>query len=1022
MFNFLLLLSYLLTVTTASVSPECSCGYRDPNTQEVFTEALIVYFNETTTLDPEIFTLQNYAHKKQQGWNSIYKVGAQPNNTNITTYNAYNRTQQDLQLWLQPSDKLHLVKGAELITKRQDIQYGSFQASMKGATQWTGGTALSFILKYNASESLQVDWMNMKEPDLARVSNLINGEWPSDDTVTTYAYLIDHNITQPWNNFSTIQIDWNKTNVNFFIEGTSTRSVATKDQAIPLAGQALHLQTWSTGDKTYMQGPPSGNATTSHIRWIRNFFNSTAMTTEQHAAWDQRCSGDIAPICSTANISLRDVSPYSEESTKTWAPPVLDNNIRATAGVVAGACSTFGILALINVFFRRTPWHKLRPKSKGSRESTDSLTAYFARSMPWSKHRGNKSSDSDSQSESSTHVIRSGGSWNASSSGVNTGVNTPLPAYGARTPPSGSQTPAPAYETPRSQSAQAGLYRSASLASLRSAGHAPRPAVDERVPQLPALHRVDNEKDPAPLHRISEVPRQAQINEFDDIAQEKSARTSEYEHHTTISEKGKEALVHVKEAVKVNITPHTTVPEPSKPTVPSTAANATSGKPAPTKRIDYLAGLVAVACMGVTLHHFIQTFWPWVSNGYGPGAHYPVPEKWIKFFVGDYILTQLWIGPFFLTATRFLTTNYLKNGNLEDIAKKEIRRAPRLFGPILITSALEYFFLEMGLTAALQYLPSVSWSTWPYVVPQPNFGVYLNNLVELAYAMPNVIPEVVQHYCIGVLWTVPVQLQFTYVVLAGAVLIRDIKNPYKRFGFYALMIATGWYAKSWAACHWAGLVLSDLEATYKWRAYLKARPVQLYAVMTFAFICAAGSPLAAVFSSDWSFNTAENSIHPDLTTGRPIREIDPLYPNYNEPDLVTLTFSIGLQILVELSTSVQWFLSTKLVLLMHPHIMTIYLTHGFVMWTWGAFIAVQLNQWSVPYWANLLVTLVTTYGFIFGLASVLTPLIDFPTQALMRNIDRWMKDEPRKKRQSTAPFTKAIVIDRHKVESEKKDA
>lgn len=192
--------------------------------------------------------------------------------------------------------------------------------------------------------------------------------------------------------------------------------------------------------------------------------------------------------------------------------------------------------------------------------------------------------------------------------------------------------------------------------------------------------------------------------------------------------------------------------------------------------------------------------------------------------------------------------------------------------------------------------------------------------------------------------------------------------------------------------------------------------------MTFAFICAAGSPLAAVFSSDWSFNTAENSIHPDLTTGRPIREERPLYPNYNEPDLVTLTFSIGLQILVELSTSVQWFLSTKLVLLMHPHIMTVYLTHGFVMWTWGAFIAVQLNQWGAPYWANLLVTLITTYGFIFGLASVLTPLIDFPTQALMRNIDRWMKDEPRKKRRTTAPFTKAIVVDRHKVESEKKDA
>jgi len=29
----------------------------------------------------------------------------------------------------------------------------------------------------------------------------------------------------------------------------------------------------------------------------------------------------------------------------------------------------------------------------------------------------------------------------------------------------------------------------------------------------------------------------------------------------------------------------------------------------PTQRIDYLAGFTAVACIGVTLHHFGQTFW-----------------------------------------------------------------------------------------------------------------------------------------------------------------------------------------------------------------------------------------------------------------------------------------------------------------------------------------------------------------------------------------------------------------------------
>ena len=261
----------------------------------------------------------------------------------------------------------------------------------------------------------------------------------------------------------------------------------------------------------------------------------------------------------------------------------------------------------------------------------------------------------------------------------------------------------------------------------------------------------------------------------------------------TVTEKGKE--------VAVTVAPTEGKQEPAA-AIPDNAA-----KPSPTKRIDYLAGLVAVACLGVTLHHFCQTFWPWITLGYGPSAHYPEAEKWFKIFLGSYLLTQLWIGPFFLTATRFLSTNYLKNGKLDDIAKKELRRAPRLFVPIVIVSLLEYFLISMGLTASLEWLPSVSWSTWPYVSAQDNFGVFMNNMIELGYLMPNAIPEVVTHYCIGVLWTVPVQLQFTYVVLTAAVLIRDIRNPWKRFGFYTIAIFSGWYARVSARCQltqWIG--------------------------------------------------------------------------------------------------------------------------------------------------------------------------------------------------------------------------
>lgn len=194
---------------------------------------------------------------------------------------------------------------------------------------------------------------------------------------------------------------------------------------------------------------------------------------------------------------------------------------------------------------------------------------------------------------------------------------------------------------------------------------------------------------------------------------------------------------------------------------------------------------------------------------------------------------------------------------------------------------------------------------------------------------------------------------------------------------------------------------------------MQKRPFALYTVMTGAFICAFGAPAVGAFNQQWSFDTVENGVHPDFSSGRPIMEVGPVYPGYNEPTLSILLFSIGLQILVELSTWVQAFLSLKVILWLHPHIMTVYLTHGFVMWTWGAWCAIALNSAGVPYWAVLLVTLITTYALIFLLASVLTPLIEFPTQALMRDLDRWVKDEPVKKRETTAPFSKDLVVKRH---------
>ncbi|KAH9828472.1 Glycosyl hydrolases family 16 [Teratosphaeria destructans] len=1013
-----MILSSVLALATATATTpisQCACGFQDPDSLAVYTESLIVYFNETDAIDSDIWDNERFSHKNEKGWNSIYKVGADPSNVRFVNDTLSKPPVQALELLTQPSDVDHLVKGAELRTIRKDIQYGSFQAALKPPTRWTGGTALSFLLKYNASQSLEMDLMNMNDPSDATVATLVNGEWPASDLETNFTILEQAGV-DPWTQFVPVRMDWNKTSVQFHIAGNQTRAVTKHDRTIPVAGQPLSLKTWSTGDRTYMEGPPSGNASRSHVLYVRAFFNSSTMSDADHETWNQKCAS--GSFCLTNDMTLRGSSAFSAASEVRWTAPKGHNAIKRNAGIVAACCSAFGVFSLINVFLRRTPWARLKPGVKRRSSKEKSLRSFLRGSL----YRLPEESQSVRSSEASEK-----GDTRGSSQYSTPGTQTPLPAYGTQTPRSGNATPAPPYETPPPIPDHNGLFRSVSIASLpripANIAHTTKDTNNSSValgnteesgcqPHEDAITPVDNHSAEVNAPRTALTQRSALTDPFDEKKVGVAVMTAHDQTPAAVTAAGKQpATTTIRELPRHQSTGYvpSVIPEPAvTPMEPTTEAPILHApqpngavKPAPTKRIDYLAGLVAVACLGVTLHHWCQTFWPWVVTGYGNTAHYPKAEKWLEIFLGSYALTALWIGPFFLTATRFLSSNYLKNGKLEDIAKKELRRAPRLFVPIIIVSLLEYFLISMNLTAALESLPSVSWSTWPYVTAQKNFGVYLNNIIQLAYLMPNAIPEIVSHYCIGVLWTVPVQLQFTYVVLGASVLIRDIKKPWKRFGFYTVVILTAWYAKSWAACHWAGLVLSDLEATYKWKVYLNKKPWVKYLVMTGAFICAAGTPLVGALNSDWSFDTVENGIHPDFGTGRPIMADGPEYPNYNEPTLTILLFSIGLQILVELSTVVQWLLSTKVILLLHPHIMTIYLTHGFVMWTWGAWVSLALNNAGVPYWANLLINLVATYAVIFLLASILTPLIEFPTQALMRNLDRWMKEEPRPKRRTT---------------------
>lgn len=360
-----------------------------------------------------------------------------------------------------------------------------------------------------------------------------------------------------------------------------------------------------------------------------------------------------------------------------------------------------------------------------------------------------------------------------------------------------------------------------------------------------------------------------------------------------------------------------------------------------------------------------------------------------------------------MTSTRFLISSYLKNGDLLNVAEKVVDRPFRLLAPILAIAMLEYFFMDSGATAWLEYLPSVTWSTWPFTTVPDNFGHFISEILELAYLIPNAAPQITFNYCTGVLWTIPIQLQGSWVTLLGVIVVREIKRPWKRAGFYCFCMLMHWYALSWGSYFYLGIMLTDLDLTYKYRKWLYVHKVAYYPVVLLcAILCFGG--LSLDMATQWTqvnYAAYEYGVHPDIPTGLPIMFTENAgYPQYYVPKANGIVFALGLQGLVELSPFVQKLCSFKFFLYLFPHIFTIYLIHGFIFWSIGSTVCVFLTTRGFPFWLNILTVAICCYAALFASLPILTPIVDTFGKHITANVWQFAHEKPAPRRSTLFPF------------------
>ncbi|KAF2861979.1 glycoside hydrolase family 16 protein [Piedraia hortae CBS 480.64] len=847
---------------------DCRCGYFDPETRAVFTDSILVYFNETSRVPPDVFTVDEFEHVYEKGWTVYHREAASQKNVYFNESEVWNLKPQWLNLNVSGVTPQQVVTGAQLRSVRQDIQYDHFKVFMRSPAPYAGGSALTMRLEYNESASAELDLLNMDDStNNACMQTSTKRQTPVPAWGKNYTELFERPYnSSPWD-FWEYSMQWDRESITWAIGNMTTRKVPTTNASLVHVPSAFYLKHWSNGDANFMQGPPQ-NASAASIGWVRLFFNSSGHSLSQINS----NSCNASQFCLTSDMTLRQSTDYTASATLPWTPPQSVDH-RSKLPAIIAMVATSAIAAALIAY---TLLHKVR------RKSTESQPAPVG-------PRSNLEMDDLSVSN---------------------------PAASAST-----------------------VGR-----DKRSSGTSYQPLLDNRNSTM------------SNTLTMTSTVHHGMSSSVDSISQPDKVEMN-------LSVGGPEASSSEAKLTEGSIA----AANPGAKAPPATEAVART-------RIDYLAGLVAICSLLVSCEHFMLTFVPGVIMEYLP--HHYSSEMAARKTIEPFVFNPIFVGLFFTTSTRFLTSSYLRSADLQVIAEKTVCRAPRLIIPIAVVILFEYFLLDVGAANALEYLPSLTWSPWPNVSVFPNFGWFLNETLQLLFLIPNGAPQVTKHFCTGVLWTIPVQLQNTWTVLLGAIVVGEIRTPWKRMSYYMFCIANGWYALSWTSYFWAGLLLADLDITYHYRSYTQSRWWLHYPLITVALVVTFLSLANDLISihTGYNFSSVERGVHPDYQFAKPSGA---RYPDYTEPKLNGLTFAIAAQFLAENSTWTQYVLGSRLLLWFFPHVFTIYLIHGGVFWTVGSSVFLRLATLKWSFTAVTGVTALVSYVTLFALLPIVTPTMEF---------------------------------------------
>ncbi|KAK0732766.1 concanavalin A-like lectin/glucanase domain-containing protein [Apiosordaria backusii] len=182
----------------------------------------------------------------------------------------------------------NMVPVAEIDTKRLDMYFGTFRASMKITGE--RGTCAAFFWYFNDTQEIDMEFLS-KDFDKANKSYPVNLVLQSREAALSgYNAAKTSNFVKaylpfdPTEDFHEYRIDYLPGRVFFYADGMVLGKM--DGPAVPSSAGHLILQHWSNGNRLWSGGPPERDAGLV-VRYVKAYFNSSRE--ERRRDWEGRC-------------------------------------------------------------------------------------------------------------------------------------------------------------------------------------------------------------------------------------------------------------------------------------------------------------------------------------------------------------------------------------------------------------------------------------------------------------------------------------------------------------------------------------------------------------------------------------------------------------------------------------------------------------------------------------------------------------------------------------------------------------